>query len=245
MGFETAVNKGLSRPSSFALKGVLLPMTLLDLRESDLTLVERELAEKVKVAPGFFTGSPVALNVEGLDGVDFELLKGLIDICARLGFRLTALKGDGELVEQFAADLRLGHYPAGKVRQVSEAESGKSHTAARSVAPPSAKVVTAPVRSGQQIFSPADLIVLAPVSAGAELLAVGNIHVYAPLRGRALAGVQGDEAVRIFCQRQEAELVSIAGHFMIDEILRASAWGESAQVYFDGDELRVESLAAI
>ena len=34
---------------------------------------------------------------------------------------------------------------------------------------------------------------LAMVSAGAEVIADGNIHIYAPLRGRALAGAQGDQ----------------------------------------------------
>src|SRR5699024_6599805 len=63
-----------------------------------------------------------------------------------------------------------------------------------------ARIVSQTVRSGQQVYAPeGDLIILAPVQAGAEVLAAGNIHVYGPLRGRALAGVHGQESARVFC----------------------------------------------
>src|SRR3546814_4007020 len=59
---------------------------------------------------------------------------------------------------------------------------------------PGAQVITAPVRSGRQIYAyQRDLVALASVSPGAELLADGHIHVYGALRGRALAGVTRSE----------------------------------------------------
>jgi len=76
-------------------------------------------------------------------------------------------------------------------------------------------VVTQPVRSGAQIYAKGgDLIVLNAVSSGAELIADGNIHVYGTLRGRALAGAAGDAEARIFVNRLEAELLSIAGRYL-------------------------------
>lgn len=104
------------------------------------------------------------------------------------------------------------------------------------------KVITSPVRSGQQIYSPGDMVILASVSAGAEVLAAGNIHVYGALRGRALAGVRGDESARVFCQSQEAELISVAGEFMIDENLRSANWREPAQAFVRDGVLVVEKL---
>lgn len=75
-----------------------------------------------------------------------------------------------------------------------------------------AMVIDKPLRSGQRIYARGgDLVVLAMVSAGAEVIADGNIHIYAPLRGRALAGAQGDTNARIFTTSFEAELVSVAG----------------------------------
>ncbi|HWU85285.1 MAG TPA: septum site-determining protein MinC, partial [Rhodocyclaceae bacterium] len=80
------------------------------------------------------------------------------------------------------------------------------------IASAAAMVVDKPLRSGQRIYAQGgDLVVLAMVSAGAEIIADGNIHIYAPLRGRALAGAQGDHQARIFTTSFEAELVSIAG----------------------------------
>lgn len=240
-----------ARPESFTIKGALLPMTLLELRSNDLVQVEGELRGKVKASPDFFSGSPIVLSVEVLEGVEVSFLAGLLILCRELDFRLVGLKGGGAVVSDFAAEQALAHFPAGKTKPVgvsrgSVVEHPREQVAAqeKKVAVPT-KTVNTPIRSGQQIFSEGDLIVLAPVSAGAELLAVGNIHVYGPMRGRALAGVQGDESARIFCMSQEAELVSIAGHFMIDENLRDSCWKGAAQIYFDGDQLQVESIAGL
>ncbi len=48
----------------------------------------------------------------------------------------------------------------------------------------------------------------ATVGAGAEVIADGSIHIYGALRGRALAGAQGNEQARIFCREFHAELVA-------------------------------------
>ncbi|WP_439135987.1 septum site-determining protein MinC [Pseudomaricurvus sp.] len=111
--------------------------------------------------------------------------------------------------------------------------------------PTQTKVITTPVRSGQQIYAAGgDLIVLAPVSAGAELLADGNIHVYGALRGRALAGVKGNTEARVFCQSLEAELISIAGYFKLNEDLRESHWKQSIQASLTDETLNIEPLKA-
>jgi septum site-determining protein MinC len=108
----------------------------------------------------------------------------------------------------------------------------------------SAKVIHHPVRSGQRIVArDGDLIVLAAVNAGAEIIAEGNIHVYAPLRGRALAGVSGDIAARIFCQHMEAELVAVAGNYRVfEDNMPDELRGKAAQVYLNGEQLIVEPL---
>lgn len=245
-----------ARPESFAIKGALLPMTLLELRSGTFADIDGELRRKVEVSPDFFLGSPIVLSVEALEELEAALLSGLLTLCRELDFRLVGLKGGDDIAIKFCAQHALAHFPAGKVRG-KKADHEIPEPAVAPVDAPEAvatterkvagltKTVNTPIRSGQQIFSEGDLIVLAPVSAGAELLAVGNIHVYGPMRGRALAGVQGDESARIFCMSQEAELVSIAGHFMIDENLRESCWKVAAQIHFDGDQLQVESITGI
>lgn len=110
-------------------------------------------------------------------------------------------------------------------------------------APMQSKIITTPVRSGQQVYAAGgDLIVMSSVSAGAEILADGNIHVYGALRGRALAGVRGDSKARIFCQSLEAELISIAGSFKLDEDLRGELWKKPAQASLSDEALNITGL---
>lgn len=105
------------------------------------------------------------------------------------------------------------------------------------------KVITDPVRSGQQIYARGgDLIVLSSVSHGAELLADGHIHIYGPLRGRALAGVTGDTSAHIFCQSLEAELISIAGQYKISEDIGQTFWRIAADIFLSEGRLHISPL---
>src|SRR3984893_16049632 len=102
------------------------------------------------------------------------------------------------------------------------------------------RLVTEPVRSGTQIYARGtDLVVTAAVSPGAELVADGNIHVYGALRGRAMAGASGDVEARIFCSRLEAELVSIAGRYLVSEQLPAEQRGFPVQIVLVDDQLTI------
>ncbi|WP_373508014.1 septum site-determining protein MinC, partial [Thiocapsa sp.] len=104
-------------------------------------------------------------------------------------------------------------------------------------------LVTRPVRSGQRVYAVGgDLSIIAAVSSGAELMADGNIHVYGPLRGRALAGMKGNTAARIFCQDLQAELVSVAGHYRVSENIPSELRGVPVQIYLDQKILRIEKL---
>lgn len=104
-------------------------------------------------------------------------------------------------------------------------------------------VITHPVRSGQTVFAErGDLVVIGPVSSGAELIATGNIHVYGHLRGRALAGVKGDENARIFCQNLDAELLAIAGLYRTSDNLESDLRRRSVQVFLRDQRLCVEAL---
>jgi septum site-determining protein MinC len=69
------------------------------------------------------------------------------------------------------------------------------------------------------------------------------VHVYATLRGRALAGARGDEQARIFCQKLEADLISIAGVYMSSEELPEDKRGKPVQVQLHQGELVISDLA--
>ncbi|MGF6939936.1 septum site-determining protein MinC [Paraburkholderia sp. UCT70] len=108
---------------------------------------------------------------------------------------------------------------------------------------PQTMVVDKPLRSGQRIYAKGDLVVLGLVSYGAEVIAEGNIHIYAPLRGRALAGVQGNHDARIFCTCLEPELISIAGIYRTTENpLPADVLGKPVQIWLEEEKLMIEPL---
>lgn len=109
--------------------------------------------------------------------------------------------------------------------------------------PASSLIHDRPVRSGQQVYAQGrDLVVTAAVGAGAEVIADGSLHIYAPLRGRALAGAQGDRNTRIFCAEFDAELVAIAGHYKLMEEIPSQLRGKPVQIRLDQDTLRIEDL---
>ncbi|MBL0038440.1 MAG: septum site-determining protein MinC [Nitrosomonadales bacterium] len=105
-------------------------------------------------------------------------------------------------------------------------------------------IINKPVRTGQRIYAEgSNLVVLGVVNAGAELIADGDIHIYAPLRGRAIAGAQGNENARIFVHSLEAELISVAGCFKVFENgIPENLRGKPVQVHLDGSDLIIQPL---
>ncbi|GGI53309.1 septum site-determining protein MinC [Oxalicibacterium solurbis] len=105
-------------------------------------------------------------------------------------------------------------------------------------------IVDTPVRAGQRIYARgADLIITAAVNNGAEVIADGSIHIYAPLRGRALAGANGDTDARIFTLSMEAELVSIAGMYRTFENGSERAQ-QPTQIRLIGDRIDMQPIKA-
>lgn len=252
--------------SAFQLKGSLFTLTVLQLLQPEVANFESQLKDLVEQAPKFFNHTPVVIDLQLLPtmhyAIDFralaELLRTyhLIPVGIRGG---TTAQNEAAMEAGLAIMAITRQDPAERpaVRRPTPAgDSPKAPVEApkpevvTSTAPSSAPVeshytmtITKPVRSGQQIYAKgADLIVLAPVSPGAELLADGNIHVYGPLRGRALAGVSGDESARIFCSSLEAELISVAGHYIINEAMINNHKPEPQQIFLENGKLRIAAL---
>ena len=83
---------------------------------------------------------------------------------------------------------------------------------------------------------------LGSVGSGAEIVAGGSIHVYGTLRGRAMAGVNGNSSARIYCQRIEAELLAIDGCYQTAEELDANLRSKPVQARLDGKVMRITPL---
>lgn len=234
--------------SAFQFKGGLYTLASIQIHELDLDKLGHQLEEKIKQAPRFFHYAPIVIDLQRLHDqatkVDFHALKACF-----LEKKLVAvgIRGANEALKQAAFKANLALFPesrGGLPRETPQkAPSSQSAAAKEPVTSSSAtptRVIINPVRSGQQIYAPGgDLVVLAPVSHGAELLADGNIHVYAPLRGRALAGVTGDLNAFVFCKSLEAELVSIAGTYLVSEDLKETLWKEAVKIQLQDNRLKI------
>jgi septum site-determining protein MinC len=230
------------------LKGITVPLTMLELRYFEAAQFEQQLEQKICQAPDFFKNMPLILGLDKFEQPAAEVdFFQIIGTCRRHNIHIVAVRGGSDDIRRLALNAALAWLPADQGRPAAapkpsaETEAPAAAEPAPAMAP--SKVVSQPVRSGQQVYAPeGDLIILAPVSAGAEVLAAGNIHVYSALRGRALAGVHGDAGARIFCQSLEAELVSIAGQYKISEDLQENCWKQPAQVQLKDDILTVKPL---
>jgi septum site-determining protein MinC len=207
------------------------------------------LDAKLSQAPHFFTNAPFVLDLDRATGLERSgAMVGLVrELRAR---RLAVIGVQNGTIEQNAAALGAGLITLQGGRDVAErdgrspaAAGAAEETAAEEAEAGTTLVVTEPVRSGQRVWADrGDLVVVASVSPGAELIARGNIHVYGRLRGRALAGVNGDPAARIFCQNLEAELIAIAGLYRTSDDLEPAVRNQRVQAYLQDDVLRIEVL---
>ena len=105
-------------------------------------------------------------------------------------------------------------------------------------------IVRHPLRSGQRLFAPdGDVIIAGMVGQGAEVIAKGSIYVHGPLRGKAIAGANGDSNTFIIAAEFEPELIAIAGVYSVIEDLNASPYyKQGVIIQLDGESLTYEPL---
>lgn len=226
--------------------------------------LERELAEKVQNAPNLFRHAPVVVDLSHLATLpDLEPVRDLLVRIKRAGMAPVGLSYGTTENEQLARSLdvplfakfRAAFERDGRSEPVAEAPKPRERRREpepEPVAAPVSQTPTAavtglvhdkPIRSGQQIYARGrDLILTRLVANGAEVIADGSIHVYGALRGRALAGAQGETSARIYCHEFHAELVSIAGHYRVFEDMPADLAGQRVQAWLDGDKLMIQKL---
>jgi septum site-determining protein MinC len=243
----------------------------LRVRTLDVEKLGAEMRDRVARAPKLFARAAVVVDFGGLPGLpDVAIARSLLDALRDAGVLPVALAWGSGDNEQLAVQLglpllakfRAQYEPVGAATAATEpargaaAEAAPAKTALAKAAPPSATplpakpavgepglVQTTPVRSGQQVYAEnRDLTVVTTVGAGAEVIADGSIHIYGALRGRALAGAQGNEKARIFCREFHAELVAIAGHYKVLEDIPKELRGKAVQIWLDKDQLNIAAL---
>jgi septum site-determining protein MinC len=228
---------------SLLLKADLMPLTVLKLKHSNINDIRIELEQRIKQAPQYFTNAPVVIDVNDIDNKEQMDLEQLCDTLKSCQIIPVGIKGLTKKHQQHAIDQGLAIVKTSMQKKASPTKDSNASSTKGIIKRPY-KLISKPVRSGTQVYAKdADLIILSSVNTGAEVIADGNIHIYGPLRGRALAGARGDEEARIFCERCEAELVSIAGHYLIKENLKVPKSKKPLiQIYLNNDKIIIEGI---
>jgi septum site-determining protein MinC len=230
----------LLKSQAFKLKGRVYTLTVMHLLDLDRLLFEQQLAEAIAQAPRLFDRTPIVLDCSAVDGNQLDL-QSLCQYLREHGLIPVAIQGGGPLLETLAQCQGLAVFNTSSSHDKpmpAKQQETEQYVVIETI---KTKLLTAPVRSGQQVVSKGgDLVITAAVSHGAELLADGNIHVYGALRGRALAGIAGDKQARIFCQSLDAELVSIAGFYRLSDAI--DRFSGPCQIYLQDEHIQIEPL---
>lgn len=256
-------------PGYFAGRPVVLDLNVLKPDVADIALLVASLgARGIRVYAIELEGASLGLDLPPLLSAAKEATTdGLLSQTGRKGKaeaadeagKLETVFSDrgrdaGKAGEVKAGEVKAGEVKAGEVKagegKVDEgrAEAGKGKAAkaeagAIETVQAGTLMVKSPIRSGQSIFHPhGDVIVLGSVASGSEIIAAGSIHVYGTLRGRAIAGSQGNRSARIFCRKNEAELISVDGWYTTAEEMEGVSRGKAVQAFLEGDMLAVVPL---
>jgi septum site-determining protein MinC len=229
-------------------------------RRADAAALCEELERRVHSAPQLFARAAVVLDLSHLlklpdDGTVDALLEavrsaGMLPVGLAYGTSETealAKRMGLPLIAKFRAAYEPadGAAPAAPAAAPAPAPVARTEPAEPAPAAPAspAQHHDGAVRSGQQVYArERDLVVVGTVANGAEVIADGDIHIYGGLRGRAMAGAQGDAAARIFVADFRAELVAIAGHYRVFEQIPNDLEGQSVRCWLEGEKLLIAKL---
>lgn len=238
------------RPVEF--RNASLGATIAVLREAEPARLADALHTMLGGMPDFFSGDAAVLDFADLAELPPRIdWAGLTSLLRRyrlqpIGVRnlppeLAAAARQAGLAVLDDAELRdrQNHSAGGsKAERASQQAPTAAATpaAAAPQAAPAAKADTLfidrPLRSGQQVYARgADVVLFAGISNGAEVIADGSIHCFGPLRGRAIAGAQGNSSARIIATNFGPEIVSIAGVYRtFEQGVPAAVAGRAALV---------------
>ncbi|MCA8883450.1 MAG: septum site-determining protein MinC [Rhodobacteraceae bacterium] len=245
---EEAAVEAVAAIKPFQIRGRLFTAVALRLSAGPDQDFYDALDAELRRMPHFFDSAPFVLDLaQCQDLADRDAFVALIEGLRRRNLAVFGVQNGTSAQTALAVQLGLLSLSGGRDAPLDRVER-KERPAPKQAAPlrptaPATLIVSEPVRSGQKVYADrGDLVVVASVSSGAELVAAGNIHVYGQLRGRALAGANGNESARIFCQSLDAELLAVAGLYLTSEEMDPALRRARAQAYLANDKLCLEAL---
>jgi len=188
---------------------------------------------------GFFAGHSVALDLSQVR-LSRAAIAHLLNNLAERNIRVLGICGvDPSVADSGLPPVLHGDCPT----QALELPKATPIAPAPNPEKPTSLLIEDPVRSGQSVvFTDGDVTVLGSVGSGADIVAGGSIHVYGTLRGRAIAGVNGNDRARIFCGQLEAELLAINSYYKTADDIEDSLRRRPAQAWLEGNTLRISPM---
>ncbi|SFR51769.1 septum site-determining protein MinC [Thiomicrospira sp. ALE5] len=232
-------------PQPVSLKGSVLSLSILKVASADIDQVTQALADTTSKAPAFFKGLPIVIELD-VTIEDPMFLALLVEFLHQqelvpIGVR-TQEKG---VIEQanYAGLAVFDPKDKPHVDKALDSAAPVVDAEAKSL-PQTAMMVRGAVRSGQQIVAKdRDLVIKGSVNPGAEIIADGHVHVYGAMRGKLFAGSNGNVNARIFVQKFDAELVCIAGFFLLADDIAPAYRGQAVEIYLVDENVRFEILS--
>ncbi|AWH90464.1 septum site-determining protein MinC [Buchnera aphidicola (Melanaphis sacchari)] len=226
------------------IKGSNFTLLVLYLNTDNIDLINAALYKKIQEFPQFFKNAPIIVNVSSVLSetkwkkiqkiiIKYNLFIVGVSGCKNTGLKKVIIDSGLPVLSEFEkehmhqdANVFYKNYISKKIKK-----EKKTH------------IVNKPVRSGQKIYAKhSDLIVINNVSAGAEIVADGNVHIYGSVRGRVLAGANGDITSQIFCSALFAELISVSGEYWLSDQIPSKFIGQATQIYLKNKLLTISFL---
>lgn len=220
-----------------------------------------ELDAQIARSPGFFDARPVVLDLAAIAPDTTEGADTLLADLEGRGITIIDVENAGAAPQAdpwrrpLVGGRNTGDIDLSRTEKAPVPESPVSASVSASASPEAplpddtnpadtSLIVTEPVRSGQSVlFLKGDVTIVGSVASGAEVLGGGSVHIYGTLRGRAIAGALGNANARIFCQKFEAELVSIDGFYKTADSIDPALRGRAVSIWLDGETIVISPLA--
>jgi septum site-determining protein MinC len=196
------------------------------------------LDAQMERSPNFFDARPVVVDL-GAVPREQEGVAEFLQSLEQRGIRIIGTEGAHPAWRGIEAWGRPMPLPARPGRDL-EAPEAKSNG---HPAEANALLIDQPIRSGQSVvFERGDVTILGSVASGAEVMAGGSVHIYGTLRGRAIAGMSGNPAARIFCHKLQAELLAIDGVYQTADDMPTALIGKAVQARLENEQLIVSAM---
>lgn len=243
--------------SDIRLSGKMVSFSRLTIQTDDFSRIQAELTRILGQQDAH--GIPVIID----SSVQIELMP-LLNLLRQFGLQILAVTSGhlSDAAQQLGLPILPADQPMQRV-QASEPIVASQPTHPLQVSAPTQRAdQTAPIgkaaapimlmhhetlRTGQQLIAEqGDVILTADMNSGSEMIAAGSVHVYGTIRGRVIAGASGQTQARIFCQKLEAELVSIAGTYHVADDIPQDYIGQAVQICLNpAGELEYRPLRAL